>query len=305
VSDGIVIANAPCSWGATDDFPSHTEAPGYAQVLDEIALAGYAGTELGDWGFLPTSATAVRDELSRRKLGLAGAFVPVRLSDRAAHAAGEDVAVRTARLLADAAAGDGPPPVLVLADDMDEGRMRIAGRASASDSLDDEGWRAVAESAERIARAVRDATGLRTAFHHHAGTHVETAPEVATLLDRTDAHLLGLCLDTGHYTYGEGDSLDAVRRYAERIWHVHAKDCARDVIACSRDEKWDYFRAVRSRLFCELGQGVVDLPSIMGELRTRGYRGWMVVEDEIPPGIGVPLESAQRDREYLRGLGFS
>ncbi len=305
MNNGIVIANAPCSWGATDDFPSHTEAPGYAQVLDEIALAGYAGTELGDWGFLPTSAAAVRDELSRRRLGLAGAFVPVRLSDRSAHMAGEALALHTAQLLAGAAQTDEPPPVLVLADDVDEGRMRIAGRAGADDSLDGEGWRAVAEGTERIARAVRDTTGLRTAFHHHAGTHVETATEVATLLDRTDPQLVGLCLDTGHYAYGGGDALDAVRRHAGRIWHVHAKDCARDIIACARDEKWDYFRAVRSRLFCELGRGVVDLPSIMSELRARGYRGWVVVEDEIPPGAGVPLESARRDRDYLRRLGFS
>jgi inosose dehydratase len=304
VSDGIVIANAPCSWGATDDFPTYKDAPGYAQVLDEIASSGYAGTELGDWGFLPTDAGALREEFSRRKLGLAGAFVPVRLSDPNAHAAGEQLALRTARLLAEGTNGQQPAPVLVLADDVDAERMRVAGRATAEDALDHTGWRAVASGAEGIARAVRDGTGLRTAFHHHAGTHIETAEETATLLERTDAELLGVCLDTGHYTYGGGDPLAAVRRYGERIWHVHAKDCATDVIARARDEEWEYFRAVRSRLFCELGRGVVDLPAVLGELRTRGYRGWIVVEDEVAPGTGVPLESAQRDREYLRGLGF-
>ena len=38
-----------------------------AQVLDEMAAAGYAGTELGDWGFLPTDPAALRAELARRR----------------------------------------------------------------------------------------------------------------------------------------------------------------------------------------------------------------------------------------------
>ena len=49
----IRVANAPCSWGALE-FDLEGEAPGYVQVLDEIAETGYAGTELGDWGFMPT-----------------------------------------------------------------------------------------------------------------------------------------------------------------------------------------------------------------------------------------------------------
>ena len=299
----ISVANAPCSWGATGDFPSYKDAPGCAQVLDEIALAGYAGTELGDWGFLPTAASALRAELSKRSLALVGGFVPVRLSDPDAHAAGEELAVRTARLLAGGAAAH-DAPCLVLADEANADRMRVAGRAQAEHGLDDEQWRAVAQGAERIARAVRAATGLRTAFHHHAGTYIETPDELARLMELTDPDLVGLCLDTGHYTYGGGDPLDAVKRYGDRIWHVHAKDCDRGIFACALADGWDYSRAVCSRLFCELGRGVVDLPAVLSELRRGGYNGWIVVEDEVAPGTGVPLESARRDREFLRGLGF-
>jgi len=299
----ISVANAPCSWGATGDFPSYKDAPGCAQVLNEMALAGYAGTELGDWGFLPSDAQSLRDELSRRKLALVGAFVAVRLCDRTAHPAGEELAVRTARLLAGGAAAH-DAPCLVLADEANAGRMRVAGRVMAEHALSDEQWRAVAQGAERIARAVRAATGLRTAFHHHAGTYIETPDELARLMERTDPDLVGLCLDTGHYTYGGGDALEAVRRFGERIWHVHAKDCDRGIFACALADGWDYSRAVCSRLFCELGRGVVDLTAVLSELRRRGYNGWIVVEDEVAPGTGVPLDSARRDREFLRGLGF-
>src|SRR5207245_1346994 len=109
----IRIANAPCSWGVLEfDLPG--KALGYAQVLDEIRDTGYAGTELGDWGFMPTEPGALRRELDARRLRLVGAFVPVPFADKAAHSAGAEVAVRTAKLLAGV---EGASPFVVLADD--------------------------------------------------------------------------------------------------------------------------------------------------------------------------------------------
>ena len=46
------MANAPCSWG-TVHAAGGPDAPGWRQVLDEIQESGYAGTELGDPGFMP------------------------------------------------------------------------------------------------------------------------------------------------------------------------------------------------------------------------------------------------------------
>ena len=95
------VANAPCSWGVLE-----FEAPAAArrsQVLDEMAAAGYAGTELGDWGFLPTDPAALADEVRQRQLALVGAFVPIALAKEAALAEGIERAVRTARLIRAAA----------------------------------------------------------------------------------------------------------------------------------------------------------------------------------------------------------
>ena len=82
------------------EFDLPGKALGYAQVLDEIRDTGYVGTELGDWGFMPTDPPALRRELDARSLAMVGAFVPVAFADESAHAAGEAVAVKTARLLA-------------------------------------------------------------------------------------------------------------------------------------------------------------------------------------------------------------
>ena len=72
----IKIANAPCSWGALE-FDLDGKAPGYVQVLSEMKETGYAGTELGDWGFMPTNPMDLRKAIQEYGLELVGAFVPI------------------------------------------------------------------------------------------------------------------------------------------------------------------------------------------------------------------------------------
>ena len=296
------IANAPCSWGVLE-FESNVPGPKPAAVLDEIGVTGYDGTELGDWGFLPTDPEPLRRELSARRLSLVGAFVPVALSDTSAHDAGEATAVQTARLLRDASGESSTLIVLSDATAAVPARTAKAGRIAPADGLSPNDWQVVGAGAERIARAVREATGLRTAFHHHCATYVETAEEIAALMRITSPELLGLCVDTGHATYGGGDPIALLREYSRRIWHVHFKDCSTTVAAEARLMEWDYFAAVRHGLFCELGQGAVDFDAVIRELRTMAYDGWIVVEQDVLPSLGTPFASAHRNREYLASLG--
>jgi len=295
------IANAPCSWGVLE-FESTALAPSPSQVLDEIAQTGYAGTELGDWGFFPTDGAQLHRDLAARSLSLVGAFVPVALSDPGAHADGEALAIKTARLLSAAGAGHAK---IVLSDAtaaVPERTMK-AGRIAPEDGLQPRDWLIVAVAAERIARAVLDETGLRTVFHHHCATYVETADEIDALM-RLTSPILGLCLDTGHATYGGADPLDILRRHRRRVSHVHFKDCSPAIAASARRERWDYVTAIRRGLFCELGQGSVDFRAVAEELRRTGYDGWIVVEQDVLPSMGTPAESAARNRRFLHTLGF-
>lgn len=300
MTHSLRVANAPCSWGALE-FDWAGPPPDASRVLDEMAATGYAGTELGDWGFMPTEPGPLRAEVERRGLALIGAFVPVRLSDEAAHAPGVDEALRVARLLA--AAGD--RPFVVLSDDtaVDPERTRLAGRIGPAQGLDGAGRATLARGADRIAHAVRDATGLRTVFHHHCATFVETREEIDDLLSRTDPDLVGLCLDTGHCAFGGGDPVATLDRWRNRVWHVHLKDCDPRVKARAVAEGLDYQQVVRAGVFCELGRGVVDFSSIIRRLRETSYDGWLVVEQDVLPSLGSPAASAQRNRDYLRSLG--
>lgn len=74
------IASAPVSWGIMESVEPPSEYP-YSRVLDEIAKAGYAGTELGPYGFLPSDAAKLREELNKRSLTLCSAFVAIPLGN--------------------------------------------------------------------------------------------------------------------------------------------------------------------------------------------------------------------------------
>jgi inosose dehydratase len=300
------IGNAPCSWGVLE-FDAFAPTPvGYAQMLDELVATGYTGTELGDWGFMPTNPALLRHELTQRDVVMIGAFVPVALRDPATHAPGATTAVRVARLLAAVTdATEAVQPVIVLADDngTDPTRTRFAGRIIPAMGLSADAWRTFADGAMHVARAVREATGIRTVFHPHCAGWVETPDEIARLLDLTDPDLLALCFDTGHITFAGGDPVTCLRQFSGRLGHVHFKDCDPNVAARVRANEQDYLTAVREGVFCELGKGAVDFPGTLRHLREMNYRGWGVVEQDVLPGMGTPAESARRNRHYLTEVG--
>jgi inosose dehydratase len=298
------VGNAPCSWGTLEFKEIAAEQIGYTRMLDELAETGYTGTELGDWGYMPSEPAALKQELNKRGVIMLGAFVPVALKDAVAHEGGAATAVKTAKLLAGVAAQQ--KPFLVLADNNGAVPERTvnAGRITAEMALSSAEWKVFASGANRIARAVHEETGLRTVFHHHCAGYVETPGEIGRFLELTDPQTIGLVFDTGHYVFGAGecDVIAGLERFQERVWYVHLKDCHPDVARESRAQNWDYFESLRHGVFCELGQGCVDFPAVLSWLAQRKYDGYMLVEQDVLPGMGLPKESARRNREYLRSI---
>ena len=298
------VGNAPCSWGTLEFEEAKGEQIGFSRMLDELAETGYTGTELGDWGYMPSDPAALKGELGRRGLVMLGAFVPVALKDLTAHDAGVANAVRTARLLAAVAAD--PKPYLVLADNNGSAPERTsnAGRVTAELGLSAAEWSIAADGANKVGRAVHGETGLRTVFHHHCAGYVETPDEIAKFLELTDPETIGLVFDCGHFAYGAGhcDVIQGLERFKDRVWYIHLKDCQPEVARRARAEQWDYFQALRHGVFCELGKGGVDFPAVLRWLKEAGYDGYTLVEQDVLPGMGAPKESARRNREYLRSI---
>src|SRR6266404_2568803 len=292
----IQVATAPVSWGVME-VEGFNGQKSYGEVLDEMVQAGYAGTELGPYGFLPTDPKQLKGELAKRRLSLLGAFVPLPLAHVEQHEVVVQSAMEVARLLAQAGA-----PYLVLANAMNAARMAVAGSVDdARDGMSAQTWAGAARLLTRIVHSARE-LGLTPVFHHHCGTFIETPAEVDRLLAMTDPELLGLCLDTGHYFYGGGDPVDCARVYGKRIRHLHLKDVQPSVLETVRRKRIPYLDAIRAGVFCELGEGGVNLTGVIHQLNAAGFNGWAVFEQDVDtsqPGCN-PVESATRSRAYLR-----
>src|SRR5437660_920276 len=294
----IKVGNAPVSWGVMEVEGWNGQEP-YRQVLDEMTEAGYAGTELGPYGYLPTEPDELTSELSARRLQLVAGFVPIPLAHPERQEAGYQEVMKAAQLLAKSGAR-----LIVLADEMSKERIAVSGRVDESrDGMTDRQWEGAAKMLTTVAEACRD-LGLAAVFHHHAGTFVETPKEIARLCESTDPDLLGLCLDTGHYFFGGGDPVDAVRLYGPRIRHLHLKDVQLPILEAARRDGIGFLEAVRRGVFCELGAGAVDLNKVIQDMTAGRYSGWAIVEQDVDTRSAVvdPLESAIRSRQYLRNV---
>ncbi len=287
----IRVANAPVSWGIMEVEGWSPPFP-YATFLDELRGAGYEGTELGPYGYLPTDAVALRAELDRRSLALTSAFVPLRLKEPDAEL---EPLRRAGQLLRALGAR-----YVVLADALWPEREAAAGRAENSGvGLSGRDWRIVADNLHAAADLAAS-LGLRPVFHHHTGTYIETPAEIERLLESSS---LGLCLDTGHYAYGGGDPVEAVERFGRRVEYLHFKDVDPARLDAARRSKLGFLDGVRAGIFCPLGAGSVRFPDLLQSLERIGYDGWAVVEQDVDAtraGGPTPLESARASRQYLR-----
>ena len=305
------IANAPCSWGTLEFADLSGTRIEYTQMLDELVATGYTGTELGDWGFMPTEPSALAAELQRRNLTLIGAFVPVDLrGDAATVAPAIEHACRTGTLLAAAAhiIGQAHRPLVILADTNGTDPIRTANAGRITGRTPSGVIVHAAKVASQAARAIHAASGLQSAFHHHCAGIIETPDEVQRFLHHLDTDLLGLVFDTGHMLYGSGnndtDIVALLHTFAPHIRLVHFKDCHPRVADTMRSTKGDYFAALQAGIFCELGQGAIQFDAINAALDTIGYTGWVVVEQDVLPGMGAPRDSAARNRTFLRTIGI-
>jgi inosose dehydratase len=295
----INVANAPLSYGAFEmTVGTDFAVPEPTAVLEAIAGAGYAGTDLGPPGYLG-EGDVLRERLEANGLEVVGGFVPMRFSE--AEGFEEDVpALHHTLDLFDAAGATGARPVLCDAG----GPERVANPGRGGEEpelrLGDRRWRTLADNVARAADTARE-RGYEPVFHHHTSTYVEGLPEIERFLDDTDVPLL---LDSGHLLVAGGDPVAALGEWGERIGAVHIKDVRLGVLEGVKAERADTLTAWRRGLFCALGQGDVDLDGFCAALTERGYDGWVVVEqdrvlDDVGDFTGAGDEQIA-NREWLK-----
>jgi inosose dehydratase len=292
----IRIANAPTSWGVED--PEDGANPRWDRLLSDIAEAGYDGTELGPLGYLPDEASTLRRELAERGLDLVGGYIfePLHTRDGAAHAL--DVARDTCELLAAAGAVH-----LVIIQGFTPDRERAAGRPGVAQPLTEDEWQTLVASVEELARLAAEDHGLTPVFHPHAGTHVEFEDEIDRLAADTD---VPFCIDTGHCAYAGIDPVALYRRLGDRVAYFHLKDVDRERLRDALAQGLSFEQAVGERVFCPLGEGVVDFAALATALEERDFRGWATVEqDRLPTDSTAPAQHAAASLAHLRAAGLA
>ena len=122
--------------------------------------------------------------------------------------------------------------------------------------------------------------GYEPTFHPETGTNVEAPWEIARVLEVSD---IGLCLETGHMMMGGGDAVAALNDWSARINHVHLKDGTRSVMQSIIDDGGPATDIWSREAFCALGHGDLDVPAVLDGLHRIGFRGWLVVAQDIFP----------------------
>ncbi|WP_113702621.1 TIM barrel protein [Nonomuraea lactucae] len=292
------VANAPVSFGV---FELTTAPPPLSagEMVDAVAAAGYDGIDLGPPGYLGTA-----DDLADRLGGLllAGGWADLPYHDPDAFRKALPALDATLDVFAAAPAAPehfAPRPTL----GGPSSPERFARPGGNAPGLAPGEWAGFAARVQETADRCREG-GFEPAFHHHLGTHVESARDVERLLELTDVRL---CLDTGHLLLAGGDPVTALRDWAGRIGHVHIKDGDTAIQAEALAEGADLRELMGRGGFPPLGEGELDLPGVVRALGETGYRGWVVIEQDTLPGrrtVERNIADQAANREKLRELGL-
>ncbi|MCY4069221.1 MAG: sugar phosphate isomerase/epimerase [Acidimicrobiaceae bacterium] len=281
------VATAPVSWGVC-------EVPGWGhqlpaeRVLAEMSAAGFAHTELGAWGFLPTDSVELRSKLDSHDLTLLGGFVPLVLHDAESAARSRDEARRWAELIAGAG-----------------GRFFATCAVSRPDCwrqapLDDSQWALLCESLSEI-DALTDSFDLKQVYHSHFGSLVESDAEFSRILEGTDVSVV---LDTAHLALGGTDLLQLLDSHGHRVGLVHLKDLDTALAASLNAGRLSLMQAVQRGLFPPLGQGGAAIAEVVTRLEESGLRLWYVLEQDAAIAEGDLSAVAGLRRNADQGLAF-
>ena len=292
MAKNVVIGTAPDSWGIW--FPDDPSQPPASRFLDEVVEAGYEWIEIGSFGYLPTDAAQLKDELGTRGLKVSGGTTFARLQ----HPGTIDEVWSQVAPIAELTAAMGARDLVVIPDLW---RDDLTGNEKESRTLTDEQWTALTQNHDELGRRLLEEYGVRNQFHSHADSHIGYQPDVERFLESTNPDYVNLCLDTGHIAYYGGDSVDLITRYPERIGYLHLKQVDSDMAARGLAEDTSFSQLVRDGIMVEPPSGTPDLAEVLRVASQLPQDLFAIVEQDMFPllDLAAPLPIARRTYTYL------
>ena len=115
--------------------------------------------------------------------------------------------------------------------------------------------------------------GVRLAYHNHQPEFQNDAAEETGLLQLTDPKLVSLMFDIGHAWLAYPRAVEFFKQHQERVFGLHVRD-------------------FHNRESVPLGQGEFPLRELAAAIKSAGWHGWLIDEEERPDLAKKPGKAA-------------
>ncbi|MGN0399082.1 MAG: myo-inosose-2 dehydratase [Blautia sp.] len=286
----VKLGIAPIAW-TNDDMPDLGKENTFEQCVSEMALAGFTGSEVG--GKYPSDTKVLKKALELREIQICNQWFSSFLISRPYEETEKEFIKATDFLKEMGAKVIG----------VSEQSYSIQGKMEqpvweGKYIMNEKEWNLLADGLNKLGKIAKD-KGMTLTFHHHMGTVVQTEEEIDRFMELVDPDLVYLLFDSGHLSFAGINPEKVLKKYVNRVKHVHLKDIRREMVKKSREERWSFLKGVREGVFTVPGDGDVDFGPIFRILEEAAYEGWVVVEAEQDPAKANPLAYAKKARAYI------
>lgn len=286
----VKLGIAPIAW-TNDDMPDLGKENTFEQCVSEMVLAGFTGSEVG--GKYPSDTKVLKKALELREIQICNQWFSSFLISRPYEETEKEFIKATDFLKEMGAKVIG----------VSEQSYSIQGKMEqpvweGKYIMNEKEWNLLADGLNKLGKIAKD-KGMTLTFHHHMGTVVQTEEEIDRFMELVDPDLVYLLFDSGHLSFAGINPEKVLKKYVNRVKHVHLKDIRREMVEKSREERWSFLKGVREGVFTVPGDGDVDFGPIFRILEEAAYEGWVVVEAEQDPAKANPLAYAKKARVYI------
>ena len=267
----LKIGHTCLTWNAAPRTPENLE-----EAVRDIAELGYHSWEtfadvLDSWD----SKGILAGLLEKYKLPLTSGYFTANVTDASLRKENIDKVTRLAKIVKK----HGGAFLVLAANGVKRAEYKFADhRANVVAALND------------YAKAAVDA-GVGTGFHQHTNTAVETRDEVYALMDSADTRYLKFAPDVGQLQKGGADAAKVIKDFAAITVHMHLKDFSGG----------QYFSG-----YCPLGEGKVDLVSILDTMEAAGHPANIMVELDRAATTPIPAKAtAVTAKAFLQKQGYT
>ncbi|MGF1700815.1 sugar phosphate isomerase/epimerase [Photobacterium makurazakiensis] len=290
------VACAPCCWGV--EQAQLEQNPSWGKILVEAQSAGYQGIELGPVGFFPSETEVLRGALKIRGIQVCAGNLHGEFSNPSKKA--EIIETADQVIMQLKAIG---VDKLIIMDQANTERDAYIGHGVIAPRLSYKQQQDMIETIAAVASLAKEQE-LRVLLHPSSGGYVAFSDEIAAVMNHIPANLLGLCLDVGHLYIDGMKPEEYIKRYGNRLEHLHVKDIDGQRLHKSLRDRCGISQAYTLGLTRPLGDGDVHYSEVFQALEDINYDGWIVVEQERPVMQAATVKADLiKSRNYLAGLG--